>query len=84
MPELDELKKRAEELGIPTDSSIYKPKSESWTQLGISSYELHRRIREEERHRREHRLWIVAVVSAVIALLAAIASWWPLLTGMKL
>ena len=67
MAEYDDLIKRAEQLGVPVNSGVYKPS------LQITDYELHRRIREEERHRREHHLWIVAVISAVIAVLAAIA-----------
>jgi hypothetical protein len=76
--EYDDLKKRAEQLGVPVNSGVYKPKSEAWDELQITNYELHRRIREEERHVREHRLWIVAVVSAVIAVFAAIAAWVPI------
>jgi hypothetical protein len=74
----DDLKKRAGELNVPVNSGVYKPKTEAWTELAITDYELHRRIRDEERHRREHRLWIVTVISAVIAVLAAAAAWWPL------
>jgi hypothetical protein len=80
---MNDLKNKAEKLGIPTNSGIYKPKTEAWSELAITEYELHRRIREEERHRREHRLWIVAVISAVIALGSAIATWWPILAGKK-
>jgi hypothetical protein len=57
----DELLRRAEMLGLPTESGVYKPRTEAWNQLAITDYELLRRIREEERHRRENRLWIVAV-----------------------
>jgi hypothetical protein len=59
--EYDDLIKRAEQLGVPVHSGVYEPS------LQITDYELHRRIREEERHRREHQLWIAAVISAVIA-----------------
>jgi hypothetical protein len=39
MPGFDELKKRAGELGIPTNSGVYKPKTEawSWTRLHLGS-----------------------------------------------
>jgi hypothetical protein len=74
----DDLKKRAEQLGLPVNSGVYKPKHEAWNELQITDYELHRRIREEERHRREHWLWIVAAISAVIAVLAATAAWVPI------
>ena len=75
MAEHEELIRRAEALGIPTNSGMYMPRNEAVDELAITDYELHRRIREEERHRREHRLWIVAVVSAVIAFLSAIGAW---------
>ena len=77
MAEYDDLKNKAEKLGIPTNSGVYKPRTEAWTELAITDYELHRRIREGERHRREHRLWIIAIISAAISLLAALATWWP-------
>jgi hypothetical protein len=75
MAEFDRLLQRAKELGIPTDSGVYKPRSEAFTQLQITEWELHRRIKEEERHQREHRLWIVAVVAAAASLASALAAW---------
>jgi hypothetical protein len=72
MAQHDELIRKAEQLGVPISSGIYKPKTEAWDELAITDYELHRRIREEQRHRREHRLWIVAVISAVIAFISAV------------
>ncbi len=77
----DELLKETKDLDIPTNSGVYKPKSEAWSELQITDWELHRRINDERRHRREHRLWIVALVAAIFAGLSAIASWWPALTG---
>lgn len=41
----------------------------------VSEFEIQRRVMEAERHIREHRLWIVAVISGVIALISAIAAW---------
>ena len=69
-----DLIEQAKKLGVPISSGTYKPKTEAWDELAITDYELHRRIREEQRHRREHRLWIVAVavVSAVFAFLSAV------------
>jgi hypothetical protein len=48
-------------------------------EIEITDYELHRRIVEEERHRREHRLWMVALAAAVFAGLSAVAAWMPIL-----
>ena len=67
MAQYDDLIARAKQLGVPINSGLFKPNSEAWTEIQIRDYELHRRIREEQRHRREHQLWIVAVISAVIA-----------------
>ena len=75
MAQHDDLLEQAKKLGVPISSGIYKPKTEAWDELETTDYELHRRIREEQRHRREHRLWIVAVISAVFALLSAVAAW---------
>ena len=74
----DDLMRRAEQLGVPVNSGVYKPTTEAWNELQITDYELHRRIRDEERHRREHRLWLVAVASAGIAVAAALAAWIPI------
>ena len=75
----DDLLNRAKELGIPINSGVYKPKDQAWSEIQISEWELHRRIIEEQRHRREHRLWIVAVAAMLAAFVSAIAAWWPVL-----
>jgi hypothetical protein len=72
MADFDELKRKAEELGIPVNSGVFKPRAEAWVELQIGEYELRRRIRDEERHRREHWLWIVALASAVASAVSAI------------
>ena len=77
---IDQMLKEARELGIPTNSGVYKPQSEAWSELQITEWELHRRIEEEKRHRREHRLWIVALLSTMMALISAMAAWWPILS----
>ncbi len=79
MPEHDDLLRKAQKLGIPTNSGIFKPRDTAWDELAITDYELQRRIREEQRHRREHRLWIVALISAAIAFLSALAAWWAVM-----
>jgi hypothetical protein len=68
----DDLIRRAEQLGVPVNSGVYKPSRDAWNEIEISDYQLHQRIRDEQRHRREHRLWIVAVVSAAVAVLSAV------------
>lgn len=72
-----ELVERAKQLGV----SIYR--EDANVPIGtdpiiapvVSEFEIQRRVMEAERHLREHRLWIAAVVSAVIAFLSAIAAW---------
>ena len=76
----DELKSEAERLGIPINSGVYKPTSEAWNELQVTEWELHRRIKEERRHRREHRLWRLSVAAAVISVLSMIAAWTAVLT----
>ncbi len=44
--------------------------------------EIRRRIVEAERSQREHRLWIIALVSAIASLVSAAAAWAPFLIGL--
>jgi hypothetical protein len=74
MPRHDDLLSPAKELGVPTNSGVYKSSHDALNELATGDCELYRRIRKEERHRREHRLWIVAVIAALAALASAIAS----------
>lgn len=75
MAAFDDLLAEAKKLGIPTNSNVYKPKDEAWTELQITQFELHRRIQEEIRHRRESRLSWIAMISSGAALVAAVAAW---------
>ena len=75
MSNFDKLLAEAKKLGIPINSAVYKPMSEAWTEIQISEYELQRRIKEEQRNQREHKLWIIAVISAVASIISAIAAW---------
>ena len=75
MAAFDNLIAQAKALGIPTNSNVYKPISDAWTELQISEWELHRRIKEEQRNQREQKLWIVAVISALAAVISALAAW---------
>ena len=72
-----ELVERAMELGV------YIYRDDANVPIGtnpvmapiVSEIEIQRRVMEAERHLREHRLWVVAVVSAVIAFISVIAAW---------
>jgi hypothetical protein len=64
----------ARKLGLPTNSGVYKPTTEAMNEIATTEWELHRRIREEERHRREHNLWIVALVSAGASAVSALVA----------
>lgn len=63
------LKQRAIELGVSTH--------ELATNSGIESEPLlQERVMNAERHIREHKLWIVAVVSAIIAFISMVVTLW--------
>ncbi|HZH08114.1 MAG TPA: hypothetical protein VEY69_15690 [Lautropia sp.] len=74
--DLARLTARAKDLGIPTNSGIYKSKAEGWNEMDITPEELHRRIREEERHLREGELHRLAVESNKNAKDAIKVGWW--------
>jgi len=38
-------------------------------------YEIQSRVMQAEKHLREHRLWVVALISAITALVSALAAW---------
>jgi hypothetical protein len=76
LDEVGQLEARARELGIPTNSGIYKPMSETWKELAITPSELHRRVREEERHLRENSLHQLAVDANENAKSAIRVAWW--------
>ena len=64
----DELKKRAEELGVSFQ--------ELWDTNGIMSEpELQRRVMEAERSLRESKMWLIAVISAIASIVSALAAW---------
>ena len=64
-----ELRGLAEKLGCSLHSLVDPQTGKS------SEVELVRRIRDANRSRREARLWIVALVSAVASVFAAAAAW---------
>lgn len=72
-----ELVERAKQLGVciyRDDANVPIGQSSIMAPV-VSEFEIQRRVMEAERHLREHRLWIVAVISAAIALVSAIAAW---------
>ena len=76
----DALRVRAEELGVITsgDGLVTIP-GKGTIPLPAPDYELQRRVLEAERHLREHRLWLVAMVSAVASAISAVAAWLAIL-----
>ena len=76
LPVGEELRKRAKQLGvaIETDQSVLVA-GHGNVPLIAEDHELQRRVLEAERHMREHRLWLVAVISAIASLVSAVAAW---------
>lgn len=73
--ELARLTARAQELGIPI-KGLHKPNGEGLGEPQITPDELHRRIREEERHLREGELHRLAIESNKNAKDAIKVGWW--------
>ncbi len=77
IPSGHELIERAEQLGV----SIYA--NDANVPIGTkpiiapaaSEYEIQYRVMQAEKHLREHRLWMVALASAITALVSAVAAW---------
>ena len=63
LPIGDKLYKRAEELNVSFDS------------IGDDDSILQKRGIETERAKREGRLWIIALISAIASVISAIAAW---------
>jgi hypothetical protein len=63
----DELRARAEELGVSM-GRLYDSDGH------ISEPELQRRVLEAERANRESRLWLIALISAIASVVSAIAA----------
>lgn len=76
LPTGEELQARAKKLGVigTGDESINVPGTGT-VALTVSDYELQRRVLEAERHLREHRFWMVALISATASVISAIAAW---------
>ncbi len=72
----EKLRERAVQLGVAmeTDQSVFVPGSGN-VPLIAEDYELQRRVLDAERHIRENRLWLVAVISATASVVSALAAW---------
>jgi len=69
-----QLEERARQLGVDLQGDLIF-QSSSGRHQRAADYELQRRVMEAERAKREHRLWVVALVSAIASLVSAIAAW---------
>lgn len=72
-----ELEKRAKELGIEC-SGLETRMRDSGEHVKVYEFELQRKIMETERSIREHRLWIVALFSAIASAISAGAAWFAI------
>ncbi len=69
----EKLQKRAEELGIECSGTEIRHinSGEHWS---VYEADLQNKVMEVERHIREHRLWIIALISAIASVLSAITA----------
>lgn len=63
------IQEYAQELGIPSNADFN----------GNQHYEMLRRVLEVGRSHRESRLWIIALLSAIAAIVSALAAWFAVL-----
>lgn len=76
LPTGETLRKRADSLGVWIYSTdAINTEKHGTVPLVVDDYELQRRVIEAERHIREHNLWIIAVTSAILSVISAIAAW---------
>jgi hypothetical protein len=72
----DALMQRAAELGVNIESGeMINVAGRGMAPIQAHEHEIQRRVLEAERHLRDSRLWIVALVSAVASVVSAIAAW---------
>lgn len=72
----DALMKRAQEHEVCVDSDdLVTIPGKGTVHTLAPEYEIQRRVIEAERHLREHRLWLIALLSAIASVLSAIAAW---------
>ncbi len=69
------LKEEARSLGL-SEENWYEARDRSVSGSGhFKESAIQARVREAKRARRENRLWIVAIISALASLFSAIAAW---------
>jgi hypothetical protein len=72
----DALKRRAADLGVSIASNeIMNVGGKGSVSISAHEHEIQQRVLEAERHLREHRLWIVALISAIASVVSAVAAW---------
>ncbi len=77
LPTGDELRDRANKLGVDLKHEIGLPPQTFPAPENV----LQRRVIEAERHLREQRLWVIAVISSVASIISALAAWTAVLVG---
>lgn len=66
------LIKRAQELGVNARTGETYNVSGQGTQFHLApEHEIQRRVLDAERHIREHRLWLIALISAIASAVSA-------------
>ena len=71
LPQGKALEKRCRELGIEC-SGLEIRENDSGENWKVYEFELQRKVIETERSIREHRLWIIALISAIASVVSAI------------
>jgi len=70
----DELKRRAQELGVDIQGDAITQSSSSRHRRADNA-ELQRRVLNAERSIRASRLWLLALLSAIASVVSAIVAW---------
>lgn len=71
----DALLARAKELGVSIGlGDSYVDPGKGMVEYQASEYEIQSRVLEAERHRREHRLWLIALISAIASVVSAVVA----------
>ena len=77
IPSGHKLIERAKQLGV----SLYR--EDANVPIGVmpimapvvSEFEIQNRVMQAEKHIREHRIWVIALISSITALISAVAAW---------